>query len=185
MVFFCPHFLFHYNPHFCYPPFHPVFLCLLLWSYCSLGFVFTQKPKSIRNNMGPQRQPHRDGSIHIFSSVCSGCLQELQQNRNLWLSLLCMSLLWPHRLYCQTQLNSPSRRASLLCHGRASILVHVHWSILAPRDPGLPEQAQLFHSKTLGHYAILLLMKLLCLFYCLGESVNVSECPLIVFVFVY
>lgn len=143
-----------------------------------------QKSESIRTNMEPYRQPHRDSSIPIFSDaltafrIATGLLG---------LSQLCVSLLWPHRLAAGTKLKSPSRRGSLLCHRKASIPVSVIWSILVLRDPGLPEQARLFHPKrdTQALYYILLLTKLLALFCSLKEQIIVSECPLTVFDFVY
>lgn len=99
--FFSPHFLFHYNPHFCYPPFHPVFLCLLVWSYCSLGFDFMQKPKSL-SNLEPQRQPRQDGSIRVFSSRRTNCLWESQQGYESGTPDLCVTSV-ATRVFCRDQ----------------------------------------------------------------------------------
>ena len=171
MVSFPPCFLFCYNPHFCYPPFHPVFLRLLVRSYCSLSLVFMQKPKSIRSNKEPQRQPHQDSSIHIFSSGCTDCLRELRQvYESGTLLALCVASV-AVQVFRRDQTEVPLKESFTFMPQESLHPCECNWSIPVPRFPGLPEQAWLFRPKgdTQALRYILLLMKLLCLFYCLGE----------------
>lgn len=130
-------------------------------------FIFMQKPKRERINAETPRQWHHDGSSQVFPPGALTALRRCCRAINPGLP----ALLWPHGFSEGARLMSPLRRASPLCHGRASVLAKKLWSSPVPGCSGSPVQAQPSRptGETQALRYILLLMKLLCLFYCLRE----------------